>query len=100
MNELTQEKSLKSIFIEALNKLATSDRTKIHILATSNIKQSSLEESSKIHTTARPENIELFVRDAIEQNVSCSNELSQIIRSSPKLRKQLVERITVKANEL
>ena len=100
MDELTEEKSLKSIFIGALNKLATSDRTKVHILATSNIEKSSLEESSKIHVTSRPEDIELFVHDAIEQGVSCSNELSQIIRNSPKIRKQLVERIRVKASGL
>ena len=100
VDELVESKSVRSIFIRVLNKLASSNSTRIHILATSNIEQSSLERFSKIHITARFRNVELYARDAIEQDVSYSNDLSQSIRNSSKLRERLVKQIREKVSGL
>ena len=100
LNELTEEKKHASIFIGVLNKLAQSDRSRVHILATSNIEQSSLEKPGIIHITARPDDIELFVHDSILDGMSDSKDLSDIIRNDPELGKRLARRIGEKASGL
>ena len=100
LDELTEEKSLTSSFMGALNKLARSKKTRVHIMATSNIEQSSLERCDKIHITARADDIELFADDSILHGVSCSNDISNSVRNDPELRQRLVRQIRVKASGL
>ena len=100
LNELTEENSHTSAFIGALNMLAQSKKTRVHILATSNIEQSSLEKPGIIHITAKRDDIELFVRDTILGGVSYSNDLSQIIKDDPELQRQIVRQIRINADGL
>ena len=100
VDEMTEEKNLASSFLGTLSKLALSKKTRVNILATSNIEQSSLEESGEIHITARADDIELFANDSISHGVSCSNDISNSIKNDPELRQRLVRQIRVKASGL
>ena len=100
LDELSEDDSRSSPFIEALSKLAESTLTKVHILATSRLAQPLLNDTSIFRINASPDDIKLFAYHAISQGLSSSHHLSDHIRNTRELQEIIIKTISANASGL
>ncbi|KAL8837688.1 MAG: hypothetical protein Q9170_002420 [Blastenia crenularia] len=98
LDELT-ERNYASVFLGALDKLATS-HPKVHILVTSRSEFCTLPGATSIRATAKRSDIECYVKDAIEGGICSSQVLSNQVKSDEALKERMVQAIGKKADGL